>query len=601
MRRLTVFPLILLVFSTTVAVAQPKADLCQEVVPVSVKVADETLLRLNISKPAHLQCVPKAPYTPWKVVRTEWSASDELMWQDFVARIGKSGCSTVDSCLASRANPFRDELDVQTVHYSDCADFPMFLRAYFSFKRGLPFSMGLYPKANGFTEEQAAMLSQKRERAIAAGKLEEFEDSLKDNRYSPNGNTLGGRMMVPASKVTNFATVLEQIHNQVSSGSYRMLQSSGSIVPDFYSPQITRASIRPGTVLYKPTGHLAVVYEVTNDGVVKFIDAHPDNGVTRGVFSEEYVRSNPNHGGGFKNWRPLRLVNSRYDEAKGFLGGRIELLPDHEIKDVSYEQYFGTGSNPNFDWKRAKYIVNNREVKLYEFVKTRLFRGNYELDPIRSFSNDLDLLCEDFQGRSKAVETAVQVGMNLRAHPATLPQNIFGADGDWESYSTPGRDLRIRNRVLNLIESTKDYMARWVHKDPALKYSGNNLKQDLLRTYLSKDASCKITYTNSKKEKVTMGLSTAISRITLQSFDPYLCPERRWGAKFQSELATCQESMDKSEWYEYSQFLRNSTERDPSEVMGWSLSELKELARKRAVNNSHQSESYDVLRNLREL
>lgn len=601
MRRWSVFCLISLVFSAPLAMAQSSADLCQEVVPVSVKVGNETLRRLNISKPAHLQCVPKAPYRSWKVLRTEWTPADEQLWQDFVTRIGQSGCTTVDSCLASNANPFRDDSDIQTTHYSDCADFPMFLRAYFSYKRGLPFSMGLYPRANNMTEEQTAMVNQRRAKAEATGKLEEFEVAFKDNRYSVNGNSLGGRMTVPSVRATNFSNVLDQIHNQISSGTYRMLQSAGMQQPDFYSPRIMRSSIKPGTVLYKPTGHLAVVYEVTNEGVVKFIDAHPDNGVTRGVYNEEYARSNPNHGGGFKNWRPLRLIGAQYTEGKGFLGGRIELVPDREISDLSYEQYYGTASNPNFDWKHARYIFNNREMKLHEFVKARLFRGNYELDPLQTFKNDLDILCEDFQGRATAVETAVQVGLNLRAHPAQLPENIYGADGDWESYSTPGRDLRIRTRVLNLIESAKDYMARWVHKDPALKYNGQNLKQDLLKAYLAKDMSCKISYTNSKKEKIAMGLSTAISRITLQSFDPYLCPERRWGARYQSELATCKESMDKAEWYEYSQFLRNSTERDPSEVMGWSLGELKDLVGRRAVNNNHNSESYDVLQKLREL
>ena len=141
--------------------AQSSADLCQEVVPVSVKGGNETLRRLNISKPAHLQCVPKAPYRSWKVLRTEWTPADEQLWQDFVTRIGQSGCTTVDSCLASNANPFRDDSDIQTTHYSDCADFPMFLRAYFSYKRGLPFSMGLYPRANNMTEEQTAMVNQR--------------------------------------------------------------------------------------------------------------------------------------------------------------------------------------------------------------------------------------------------------------------------------------------------------------------------------------------------------------------------------------------------------------------------------------------------------
>ena len=46
---------------------------------------------------------------------------------------------------------------------------------------------------------------------------------------------------------------------------------------DFYPEKIAKGAIRPGTVIYDPNGHVAVVYSVDDDGRIRFIDTHPDN------------------------------------------------------------------------------------------------------------------------------------------------------------------------------------------------------------------------------------------------------------------------------------------------------------------------------------
>jgi hypothetical protein len=274
---------------------------------------------------------------------------------------------------------------------------------------------------------------------------------------------------------------------------------------------------------------------------------------------------------------------------------------DSQIPDVDYTQYFGTHNSENGDWKDSSFQILNQTVNLYDFVTIRLFEGEYKLKPMSVFNADVDSLCADFKGRANAVQEAVDKGIHLQPHPETLPENIFGADGEWESYSTPGRDLRLRKRVLNLVNTAKTLIQRWLAKDPLISYEGANLKQDFIRSYLSKDANCKISFKNSKGEVKTMGLSTAVSRLTLQSFDPFLCPELRWGARFQSELKTCEGSLDKYQWHEYQQFLRNQRVRDPGEVMGWSLEELEDLNKNAGPAGAYNPSDYDIIQKLKDL
>src|SRR5688572_9808056 len=66
----------------------------------------------------------------WKILKTEWSASDESRYSDFVAALGKSDCRTMDACLKSAANPYRASDAPGVTFRSDCADLPYTLRAY---------------------------------------------------------------------------------------------------------------------------------------------------------------------------------------------------------------------------------------------------------------------------------------------------------------------------------------------------------------------------------------------------------------------------------------------------------------------------------------
>src|SRR6185295_18011273 len=118
---------------------------------------------------------------------------------------------------------------------------------------------------------------------------------------------------------------------------------------DLYSPAITPAAVRPGTVIYDPNGHLAVIWKIESDGRLRYIDAHPDNSLTRGFYDLRFVRASPGMGAGFKNWRPLRLEGARRREDGGLAGGHVVFARNADIADFSLAQFFGTGQRPNAD------------------------------------------------------------------------------------------------------------------------------------------------------------------------------------------------------------------------------------------------------------
>ncbi|MFN7730032.1 MAG: hypothetical protein ACK5P7_12810 [Bdellovibrio sp.] len=568
-----------------------------------VTVDGQTQFRYEISDAKYLRCLPAQPAAPWKVQKTEWSQQDELNWQNFVKAIGESKCNTFDTCIVSEANPYRDEIDRAATHYSDCADFPMSMRAYFAFKNKLPFSTVFGFQPNPLTLEQEENVAKRRQQETAKGNLEKFEESLRDIRYSLNGNRPTSRSSVPHSiaATRDYYKMIRQIQDVVSSGTFRMFHTNGDIQSDFYSPAITRDSIRPGTVLYKVTGHVALVYDVTDEGEVKFIDAHPDNSITRGVFSRDYVRSNPFQGGGFKNWRPFKVTNAKTARDGSLISGRFVYKTDDEIADLSAEQYYGSEPAADWDWKKGQFSHLGKSVNYYEFIERRLADPAYRVNPVQKFRDKMIGLCTDIQERTRSVQLAIDNNLHTRAHPTNLPRNIYGADGEWESYSTPGRDLRIRKRTLDVIDDAKDFMAKVIAKDPFYVYEGDNLKRDLIKAYHDVDASCRVSYLNSQRTEVRMSLTTALARLTKMSFDPYFCPERRWGARSQAELRTCVETTDKAQWYEFTQFLRNQVVRDPTEVMGYSLGDAQRLNQAQTRDGKDQTSRFNIRRALEAL
>ena len=477
-----------------------------------------------------------------------WTEADERGFGEFIADIGQSNCTTVDNCLHGPGNPFRASDPADIYFRSDCADLPYVLRAYYAWKRGLPFTYESAVEPRGHTS---------------------------DIRYTTAGNEVTERTDVLSMSTTGYA-LLDTLRDAISSATYRLDPDIDTPRPDHYSPAIGAKSIRPGTVIYDPNGHLATVYQVDPDGRIHYIDAHPDNSLTRGFYDERFVRARPDMGAGFKNWRPVTLVGYTKRADGVLMGGHMALPANADIPDFSDEQFYGNVRNPSDpSWSAGSFAMNGKFMDYYDYVRATLAGGKLQFDPVKEVHDMVASNCDDLHYRAAAVTLAIEAGINRGPEPDQLPPNIYGTEGDWETYSTPSRDARLKTAFKELLDQTKRFVTMYADHDTALVYQGNDLVGDLLKTYDRTAGTCSVSYTRTDGSQVTMSYEEARKRLFLMSFDPYQCVEHRWGASDPRELATCGDGQVKREWYAAEQNLRNQIDRTYEARMDFTLDELR--------------------------
>lgn len=492
----------------------------------------------------------KAPWQ-WRILKAAWSAEDEQGFEEFIRQIGESDCTTVHDCLTSpTANPhFSGKHPPRMQFFADCADLPFILRGYYAWQAGLPFSFSVRLDSHPRTGGHRSRL---------------YGTQVVD-RYDIVGPGPDPRLALPA------------IYQFVSSEHFRNPPNyAGKMLADHYPVAISRTSVRPGTVIFDPDGHLAVIYKVTEDGRVFYIDAHPDNSLTRGMFNREFARAEPPMGAGFKRWRPQRLEGARTERDGTLTGGKIVLARNSELADWSDEQFFGNQEPRPADWKDSRFVVDGQTVDYHDYVRVRLAYPGFKYEPLGETRTMLRQICRDLNYRVEAVNLAVRTGLDRRPQPDKLPQNIYATKGDWEIYSTPSRDARLKTAI----EELRDELARFLKlfKDGSLilDYDGQDLRRDLLTVYRAESAACSIAYGRSDGTAVTIGFEEAKRRLFNLSFDPHHCVERRWGADDPAELATCRDDRLKTDWYLAEARLRNQLVRTYGEKMGWRLAELQD-------------------------
>jgi len=482
------------------------------------------------------------------VVRSDhWTEQDERGYQHFIAAIGESDCASLNECLHSAANPFAASEPAARHFESDCADLPYVLRFYYAWKMGLPFS---------YVDAVAPR-----------------DGSSDDIRYSHSGNRPISRHDVSSGKLSGMA-VIAQIRSAISSATYRIHPAyDGPITPDLYAPAIAPGSIRPGTMVYDPAGHVAIVYRVDPDGQIHSFDAHTDFSLTTITFDVRFARTRPSQGAGFKNWRPLSLVHGEKQEDGTWRGGVIVPARNSEIADFSSEQFYGTGPRPADDqWASGRFALGGETLDYYDFVRARLAGGTLIFEPLKEVEEMTRSLCSDLQYRAAAVELAH--AMAGRPHPARLPHNIYGSEGDWEMYSTPSRDARLKTEFKHLRDTVQRFVEmQAAHDTRHLRYQGDDLPGDLAKIYRRASESCFVAYRKSDGSVVRLSFEEVRERLFALSFDPYHCPERRWGAR-DAELSSCKTDAVKEAWYGAEQALRNQIERSYDARMDFSLDEL---------------------------
>ncbi|UYL07609.1 hypothetical protein B9G69_011185 [Bdellovibrio sp. SKB1291214] len=501
----------------------------------------------------------------WRITQPQWTEQHEYQFGQFVTQLGMAvenrKCATVRECLKSPANMYYGTDPKELKFFADCADLPYFLRAYFAWKNELPFS-----NATGFVANPAGP-----------------EDFNKDIRYSTNGNSvkwrkdvLTGKNAMGRAKFPNAIAYLNSdMINTVSTASYRMIgDNPGASYTDFYSARLDRVGIRPGTVIYDPNGHVAIVYRVTESGRILYIDAHPDNTLTMGLYTSKFMRSVPGQGAGFKNFRPLMLEGASQDSSGALIGGRIIAAENRNLAAYGTEQYYGSRPDGSGDWKKSQFIFNGQAINYYEYVQLKLTNGEPRIDPLMDMKFEVIDICSSLKDRVAAVELARRDGIPLKPHPERLPVNIFGATGEWESYATPSRDARLKTSFVDILAQAQKAINKHRAGDRMVRYNGGNLAKDLFAVYANEATLCKFSYTTSNRQTLLMNLEAARQRLYNMSFDPYHCPEMRWGARKPQELQSCTDDQNKRAWFDAERWLRNQIERRYDVRMDYTVDQL---------------------------
>ena len=468
---------------------------------------------------------------PWRITSDHWSQADEEGFGRFVTAIGDSGCSSSESCLRSAANPWagsedRAFLDVDV----DCAKLPYLLRAYYAWKKGLPFS---YVDA-----------------VSGAGDL----------RFSKSANMPVSRTFIlDHGAGIDGPKAMRELLDTVYTATYRTdAGQTRGVRSDFYSPALQPGSIRPGTLIYDTNGHVGIVYRVDAAGRLSYMDAHPDYTITRSVYGAQFGQSPMRLGGGLKNWRPLQLVGA-HAVGGALVGGHIVFARNDQISDFSLVQYQGTEPNPSGDISGARWSYNGAPLGFYEYVRVAVSGGRSDFNPVYELESTMRTLCNDLEDRRQAVDLAVKDGVTAKLHPSEIPANIYlSNDNTWENYATPARDARLRAAFVQFHHDLAGMIQMWVKRDPRIVYDGQFLKADLLKAYDAESRRCTITFLSSDIHPVPLSFDDISHRLFALSFDPYNCVDLRWGG----DSAACPDQAGKRRWYAMEQTARNEIGRD---------------------------------------
>jgi hypothetical protein len=150
---------------------------------------------------------------------------------------------------------------------------------------------------------------------------------------------------------------------------------------------------------------------------------------------------------------------------------------------------------------------------------------------------------------------------------------------EWEVYSTPSRDARLKTAFKALRDDIAHMTDLYNKRDDRIVYDGLDLKADLQKAYDQAAFACTVSYVNTAGKRVTLTFDEVRQRLFRLSFDPYHCIEKRWGASSEEELASCPDDRTKRRWYEAQQRLRNQIDRTYDTPMNFDVGDLEDNAR----------------------
>ncbi len=499
--------------------------------------------------------------------RNHWNRETENLFSAWIAKLfdgpldQELSWKTWDGPLhdASRNLLFNylglGEDNVLTGLRPDCADFVYFLRAYFSFKMGLPFgysncsrgTAGAPPKCYQWFDIEHPEVTRPApppeqvpvENVASAAPTPSTPSGLFQQIFAPLAAppppaAAPTRVKHPAPKhadlkslglAARFRHFLPDVADVVQTGAVRV--SATDEKTDFYTIPLTQSALRPGTVYADPYGHVLILVKRVPEangapGVFLAVDAEPDGTVTRKRFWQGnfLFAHEPSLGtSGFKHFRPI--VRGKNGALRRL--SNAEIANDPQYGDFSLEESQMSASD---FYDRMDDVMSPEPI-----------------DPARAMENAIANLDEQVKTRVVSIENGRKYLEKARGEIA-MPSgpSIFETTGAWEDYSTPARDFRLLI-AIDVVRGFPDHVVRRAehYAMPAGK-SPAEVKSELQSQLASELAADKFSYTRSDGSQWTLSLKDVIDRKAdlEMAYNPNDCVEARWGAPSGSdEASTC--------------------------------------------------------------
>ncbi|MGB2660206.1 MAG: hypothetical protein WBC84_18405, partial [Pseudolabrys sp.] len=395
----------------------------------------------------------------------------------------------------------------------DCADLPYFLRAYFSFKMGLPFGYSKCSRGGGGQPPKCYQW-------FSIQHLEAARSSAPEQKTPANG---------PAAKRTGLAASFGQYllttADAVHSGTGRTLANDNNT--DYYPVPLTQETLRPGTVYADPFGHILVLARRVPQsegaaGVFLAVDAQPDGTVARKRFwrGNFLFAQDPSLGSpGFKRFRPIVREQN----------GTLRRLTNDEI-----------AKNPQY----ADFSLEQTKLGIEAFYdRMDDVMSPAPLDPLRAIKEAITALEEQVKARVTSVENGRKFQNSGRGE-ASMPDgaSIFETTGAWEDFATPARDLRLLI-AIDVVRGFPDRVGR--RPERYAMPQGKSIAEvtgELQSVLASELSTRKFSYTRSDGSAWTLALKDVLDRAGAleMAYNVNDCVELRWGASEKSnEASTC--------------------------------------------------------------
>lgn len=365
----------------------------------------------------------------------------------------------------------------------DCADFPYFLRSYFAWKNGLPFSF----------------------RACNRGSAKKPP--------SCNSASIRTDFVKNAAPLTKFKALTHNLMDVVHSGNGRT--GFGSEETDFYPVALKREILWPGTIYADPYGHVLMLTKWVNQtansaGILFAVDAQPDNSIARKRFWEgTFLFANlASAGPGFKAFRPIANSHS--------------LLSNGELPNYSTEQEYLT--------------PEDFYVQIYKLINPK------GLDAKQAYEATLTALVEQLETRVQSVKNGEDY-FRKGGRTIEMPKGaaIFETAGAWEDFATPSRDMRLLIAINVLLR----FPEKMLHYPELFKLTAQSALQmkaqiEQLHDKLIHEKKIQYVRSNGKPWELTVADILARKSAFEMSYNPNDCVEVRWGAKAGTEeYASC--------------------------------------------------------------